>query len=96
MRQGHNNNPQPSDQVRDTKGQGGKNAPRREKQPQRACTVKCTWTMVEYIKTTIFLVKCLKVEAKCYLDLISFHSALYYRVRHLNIKYQDEIFKTYH
>ena len=58
--------------------------------------VKYMEKMLWYTKTIIFLVKRLKVVAKCCLNWIFFHGALYCCVRYSNIEYQDEIFKTYH
>ena len=42
------------------------------------------------------MVKCLKVIAKCSLNWAFSHGALYCCVRHSNIEFECEIFKTYH
>ena len=52
---------------------------------------------LRYIKTLIFFwIKCLKVVAKCCLNLISFYLPLYCCARHPNIEYQYEIFNPFH
>ena len=50
-----------------------------------------TEKVLRYIKTIIFLVKRLKVIAKCCLYWIFFHL-----IRYSNIEYQDKIFKANH
>ena len=51
---------------------------------------------VQCTKTIIFLVKRLKVIAKCCLNWIFFHDTLYCCVTYSIMQYQDDIFKTYH
>ena len=52
--------------------------------------------MLLYTKTIYIFVKCLKLVENCCLHWSFFHSDLYYYIRHSNVEYQDEIFKSYH
>jgi hypothetical protein len=63
--------------------------------PKGASIVKYTEKGFWCIQIIIVLVKRLKVVAKCCLNWIFFHGALYCCVRYSTIEYQHKIFKIY-
>jgi hypothetical protein len=52
--------------------------------------------VLQYTKTIMFLVKRLKVVAKCYLNWIFFHATLSFCVKYSNTKHLYEIFEIDH